>query len=53
MCLLIVFKWTTNWQENDNTANAPSIINLMINIPLKGGSTEGHSLYNIELQEYV
>jgi V-type H+-transporting ATPase subunit a len=32
---------------------APSIINLMINIPLKGGSTDGQPLYNMEMQESI
>lgn len=47
MCFLILIKWAQNWGEI-GTSMAPSIINLMINIPLKGGSTDGQPLYNIE-----
>jgi V-type H+-transporting ATPase subunit a len=37
MDFLIVYKWTVDW--TDNTANAPSIITTMINLPLKLGKT--------------
>ena len=37
MDFLIVYKWTVDWTSN--TANAPSIITTMINLPLKLGKT--------------
>ena len=37
MDFLIVYKWTVDW--SGNTANAPSIITTMINLPLKLGKT--------------
>ena len=39
MDLLIIMKWLTNYEGQEN--NAPSIINVMINIPLKGAIIEG------------
>ena len=52
MCLLILIKWGQNWHEI-GTDKAPSIINLMINIPLKGGETDGSPLYDITTQESI
>jgi V-type H+-transporting ATPase subunit a len=37
MDFLIVFKWCVNWGYN--SANAPSVITTMINIPLDTGHT--------------
>ena len=37
MDLLIIIKWLTDWSMVD-TSNAPSIINIMIDIPLEFGS---------------
>jgi V-type H+-transporting ATPase subunit a len=39
MNLLIILKWLTNYTGQES--NAPSIINTMINIPLKGGFING------------
>ena len=39
MNLLIIIKWLTNFAGNEH--NAPSIINTMINIPLKSGTILG------------
>ena len=39
MDLLIIVKWLTNYTGHESLA--PSIINTMINIPLKGGLIEG------------
>ena len=50
MCVMILIKWTTNWNEV-GTDKAPSIIGLLINMPLAGGSTKGMPLYDMELQE--
>jgi hypothetical protein len=48
MCVMILIKWTTNWNEV-GTDKAPSIIGLLINMPLAGGSTKGMPLYDMEL----
>ena len=37
MDLLIFIKWATNWEGRSH--EAPGIINIMINMPLKLGST--------------
>jgi V-type H+-transporting ATPase subunit a len=50
MCLMIVKKWTIPWGEVD-TALAPSIINQMIDLPLKLGSTSGKPLWTEQGQE--
>lgn len=42
MVLLIILKWMTDWTSN--SANAPSIINQMISIPLNNGSVTGQAL---------
>jgi len=39
MNLLIIIKWLSNYTGQES--NAPSIINTMINIPLKGGFING------------
>lgn len=39
MDAMIIIKWLTDYTGNEN--NAPSIINTMINIPLKGAHIEG------------
>ena len=39
MNILIIIKWLTDFTNQEN--NAPSIINTMINIPLKGGAIIG------------
>ena len=36
MCIMIIFKWLENWEGKENLA--PSIITIMINIPLKSGN---------------
>ena len=48
MDLMIMIKWTTDWFEV-GTDKAPSIIGLLINMPLAGGSTKGMPLYSVEL----
>lgn len=54
MCFCIVYKWLTPWESFDlNTHPAPGIINIMINMPLKMGSTEGEPLYDTTFQEKV
>jgi V-type H+-transporting ATPase subunit a len=45
MILMIFVKWGTDWSAY-GTDQAPSIITLMINIPLKGGSTDGQPLWD-------
>ena len=47
MCFMIIIKWITNWNEI-GTNMAPSIIGLLINMPLAGGSTKGFPLYNVQ-----
>ena len=37
MDLLIVIKWLTDWTASVGVSNAPSIITIMIDIPLKLG----------------
>ncbi|EAR83154.2 V-ATPase A subunit 9-2 isotype of the V0 sector (macronuclear) [Tetrahymena thermophila SB210] len=52
MIFMIVIKWNINYQQD--TSQAPSIINLMINLPLKLGMIpDGKSLWNQENQEYL
>lgn len=46
MCFMIIIKWFTNW-DLVGTDKAPSIIGLLINMPLAGGSTKGMPLYDI------
>lgn len=41
MDMLIIIKWLTNYEGKESLA--PSIINTMINIPLKGGLIEGEA----------
>lgn len=55
--LLIFLKWNTNYQVI-GTQHAPSIINQMINIPLKGGEVIGNPLiktayYQQTLQQFI
>lgn len=50
MIALIFYKWAINWDSFTTelvpgTSVAPGIINVMINIPLKLGSTEGKPLW--------
>lgn len=47
---MIMLKWATNWQEV-GLEKAPSIIGLLINMPLAGGSTKGQPLFDEETQE--
>lgn len=44
MDFLIMKKWLTDW--TGRLDQAPGIINTMINMPLKGGSTEGMPLFD-------
>ena len=44
MSLLIILKWAQSWEGK--TDIAPSIINMMINIPLMAGSTDNQPLYD-------
>ena len=48
MCVMILIKWSTDWNVV-GTDKAPSIIGLLINMPLAGGSTKGMPLYDMEL----
>lgn len=48
MCFMIIIKWLTDWSIQ-GFHKAPSIIGLLINMPLAGGSTMGFPLYNNEL----
>jgi V-type H+-transporting ATPase subunit a len=45
MDILIYIKWATNW-DNKGRGNAPSLINLMMNIFLKEGSVEGKPVFD-------
>ncbi len=45
MDILIYIKWATNW-EIKGSNNAPSLINLMMNIFLKVGSVEGKPVFD-------
>lgn len=45
MDFLIIYKWLKNWKLYD--AHAPSIITMMINLPLKVGKTVIFSLFRI------
>ena len=47
MMILIILKWNTNYSVV-GTSHAPSIINQMINIPLKGGKVVGKALIGTE-----
>ena len=40
MIIMIIIKWGIDW-DYYGSDQAPSIITLMINIPLNGGSTDG------------
>lgn len=49
MDFLIVFKWLKYWED---TSKAPSIINTLINLPLKLGKTVNKSIFRpINLEE--
>jgi len=50
MCFMICYKWLVDWQQR-GTHMAPSIIGLLINMPLAGGSTGGFPLYDQATQE--
>lgn len=41
MNIMIIIKWLTNYENRESMA--PSIINTMINIPLKSGEIEGQA----------
>lgn len=45
MLLMIFIKWATDW--SNNSANAPSIISMLMNIFLKGGSVDEKPLFNL------
>ena len=50
MIAMIFIKWAINWHEmgddiEPGTAKAPGIINIMIDMPLKMGSTSGRPLW--------
>jgi len=48
MCFCIIYKWLTPWENYDLlTHPAPGIINILINMPLKLGNTDGQPLYDI------
>lgn len=47
MDFLVIYKWNSNFM-GEASAKAPSIINQMINLPLKVGSTEGTPLWDTE-----
>lgn len=54
MCFCIIYKWLTPWESLDLSLHPPpGIINIMINMPLKMGSTEGEPLYHTATQENV
>ena len=46
MDFMIFYKWTVNYANRTN--DAPSIITLLINMPLKLGAPGGPALYNNE-----
>lgn len=48
MDFLIFVKWLTDW-NTIGTDKAPSIIGVLINMPLKLGSTDGLPLYDMQL----
>lgn len=50
MDFLIFYKWSSDFR-GEASKDAPSIINQMINLPLKVGSTEGYPLWEKESQE--
>ncbi len=50
MCIMILIKWSTNWNIV-GLNKAPSIISLLINMPLALGSTKGTPLYDVTTQE--
>ena len=43
MCFMIIYKWCINWSKHLDAA--PSIITLMIDIPLKMGSPDKKPLW--------
>lgn len=45
MDFLIFVKWLSDW-KTIGTHKAPSIIGVLINMPLKMGSTDGMPLYD-------
>jgi hypothetical protein len=47
---MILIKWSTNWNIV-GLNKAPSIISLLINMPLALGSTKGTPLYDVTTQE--
>jgi len=52
MDILIFMKWGINWEEpGRGTDKAPSIIGVLINLPLALGSTKGTPMYDTETQE--
>lgn len=58
MCFMIFLKWSINWEERGSatvpgTSMAPSIIGMLINMPLKLGSTDGKPLYDVETEESI
>jgi V-type H+-transporting ATPase subunit a len=46
MCVLIIKKWTIEWDVEMDSAAAPSIIGQMIALPLAMGSTEDKPLWD-------
>ena len=50
MIALIFIKWSTDYSKN--TANAPSIITILMNLALKGGSVDGKPVWSsVEIEE--
>ena len=47
MNIMIFIKWTVNWSEH-GTMKAPSVITLLLNIFLKGGSVDEKPLYGFD-----
>lgn len=43
MDIMIILKWTINY--TDDTSKAPSIISMLINMPLKSGDPGENPLY--------
>jgi V-type H+-transporting ATPase subunit a len=50
MDFLVIYKWLSDF-TGEKSISAPSIINQMINLPLKAGSTDGTPLWDMESQE--
>lgn len=47
MCFCIIYKWLTPWETFDLLEHpAPGIINILINMPLRLGATDGQPLYD-------